>query len=134
MIEMRIIKQPNYDLLVKNGKRNMRYFVQQLAYRGANFMQGIVPVRSGALRFSVSYKGADSQGGGAPEAMPHTEEHSGLTAVLGVSTPYAPYVEYGTSRFAGRRFAVVTKWHLERICERLKRTRDWTSSSSGLMR
>lgn len=59
-------------------------------------LQKSVPVRSGKLRWSDSWVGKHGRGG--PIRLIWGEKP--LSAIFGVSRPYAGYVYYGTSRMA----------------------------------
>lgn len=62
--------------------------VQKTAHDIAGTAQALAPVDTGALRSSI---GVDSSA-------------SGLTAVIGPTVSYGPFLEYGTSRMAPRAF------------------------------
>lgn len=102
-IEIKVIKRPNFDLLIQNGKRNLGYMAEQLAYRGAKALRESAPRASGRLAGSAIYTRQVGILSYHYTALNTGESFSGslqtrvgeqnVLASYGVSTPYAEYVE-----------------------------------------
>lgn len=102
-IEMKVIKRPNFDKMIQDGKRNLGYMAEQLAYRGAKALQETAPRKSGRLAGSAIYTRQAGILSYHYTAL-HTGENfsgtlvtkvgeSNVLAAYGVNTPYAEYVE-----------------------------------------
>lgn len=103
MIEMKVIKKPDFDVLIKDGKRNLGYMAEQLAYKGATVLRDTAPRMSGRLAGSAIYTRKAGILSYHYNAMLTGESFGGtlltrvgqnnVLAAYGVSTPYAEYVE-----------------------------------------
>lgn len=102
-IKIKVIKKPNFNLLIQNGKRNLGYMAEQLAYRGAKALMETAPRATGRLAGSAIYTRqvgilsyhytALHTGESFSGTLTTKVGESNVLAAYGVSTPYAQYVE-----------------------------------------
>ena len=108
-IMVRFNKQLNLMKYLIAGKRNEDVVLLQLAARGAQRAREHTPRRTGRLAGSMRFTFGTGQKTYNYRFLVTGETMQGIikglgrhTAVFGTDVPYAPYVEWGTRKMAGR--------------------------------
>ena len=106
----------NIDEAIKKGVTNALVGLANIAVTQA---RSIVPVDTGRLRNSITWKMKEQQGriSANSESDTITAPTDDLQVAFGTNVEYAPYVEYGTDKMAAKPYIAPSKIKVQREIE-----------------